>query len=67
MLPFKKKTGLISRLKSGDTARTYPIFALLLSFIYLITFEDLNTKGMVKNHCRAKHIANAAGSVPLVL
>ena len=26
----------------------------------LIAFEDLNIKGMVKNHCLAKHIADAA-------
>ena len=26
----------------------------------LIVFEDLNIKGMVKNHCLAKHIADAA-------
>ncbi len=26
----------------------------------LIVFEDLNIKGMIKNHCLAKHIANVA-------
>ena len=26
----------------------------------LITFEDLNVKGMIKNHCLAKHIADVA-------
>jgi putative transposase len=26
----------------------------------LIAFEDLNIRGMVKNHCLAKHIADAA-------
>ena len=28
----------------------------------LITFEDLNVKGMTKNNCLAKHIADAAWS-----
>ena len=32
----------------------------LVKSYHLIAFEDLNIKGMVKNHCLAKHIADAA-------
>jgi putative transposase len=32
----------------------------LVKLYDLIVFEDLNIKGMVKNHCLAKHIADAA-------
>jgi len=35
---------------SSDLVKTYD----------LIVFEDLNIKGMVKNHCLAKHITDAA-------
>lgn len=33
---------------------------MLVESYDLIAFEDLNIKGMVKNHCLAKHIADAA-------
>ncbi len=33
---------------------------MLVESYDLIAFEDLKIKGMVKNHCLAKHIADAA-------
>ncbi len=33
---------------------------VLVELYDLIAFEDLNIKGMIKNHCLAKHIADAA-------
>lgn len=46
-----KRQGFVQKV-SPDLVRTYD----------LITFEDLNVKGMTKNHCLAKHIADVSWS-----